>query len=637
MNTSLNIPKTGGAARPLRDSPFRAVETLTPDVQQTVRADGTILLRSAEPLAPHPLRMTERLLHWAAHTPDAVFMAQRANTPFGAVRRVGGGALGAWRQLTYAQALDQVLRIARWLLTTPVSPERPLVILSENSIEHGLLCLAGLHIGVPVSVIAPAYSLRSTDFDKLRHAFELLTPGLIFASDGAPYERALQAMAGDIDVLVVTNPPKNLRVTLFADVLNSPQTDTNEFAAVEAAFAQIKPETVAKILFTSGSTGLPKGVINTHENVCTNWQQITQTFPFMENGGLVLVDWLPWNHTFGGNHNFGLTVYNGGTLYIDEGNPTPAGIETTVANLRECQPTMYCNVPKGFADLIPYLRRDRALRENFFSKLKLLFYAGAGLPQHTWDALEEVAVDTIGEKIVISTGLGCTESSPSALFSAKAGGFAGLLGVPVPEFDLKLIPNGDKLEVRYRGKNVMPGYWRDPDATDSAFDDEGFYCTGDALKFVDPGDPNAGMVFDGRIAEDFKLNTGTWVSVGTLRSKLIEAGRGLFTDAVITGHDREFIGAIVFPDLNHCRRLCSQEAVTAGELMQHPVVLEALQTALTTLANTNTGGSASQIKKAIFADFAPSFDRGEITDKGSLNQRAVLANHSELVMKIYSF
>jgi len=596
---------------------YKKIDTIKVDIEMQHRADGTTILYSTVPLEPHPYRMTERLLHWALVAPDRIFIGSKDNND-------------KWRTLTYAQTLAKVKSIAQSLLQKNVSAERPVAILSENSIEHGLIALAAMHIGIPYSAITPAYSLRSVDFDKLKHVMGLLTPGLIFVQDGKKYEKALQAIAKETEIVVVSNPPAGMKVTLFEELLSvDPTSEVDNFCnAVHA-------DTIAKILFTSGSTGLPKGVINTHGNICTNWQQITQTFPFMMEEGLEFIDWLPWNHTFGGNHNFGLTLYNGGSLYIDDGSPTPQGIATTVANLKERKPTIYFNVPKGFEELIPYFKNDAQLRNQFFSSVKMLFYAGAGMPQHVWNAWEQLSLETIGEKLMITTGLGCTETCPSALFASEPGGFAGLLGVPVPGLELKLVATGGKLEARYRGKNVFPGYWRQPELTAKVFDEEGFYCTGDALKFVDTNDANKGMIFNGRIAEDFKLNTGTWVSVGTLRAQIIAAGNGLIQDVVITGHDNDFIGAIVFVGLDYCKKIIHANDTTLHEVINHAAVKQKLKQVLNELATKSTG-SATLVKRAVFADFILTIDKGEITDKGSINQRMIIQHHPEIVERLYA-
>lgn len=461
---------------------YRKVESITIDIQQQRRADGTILLQSAVVLEPYPYRLTERLQYWATQAPERIFIARK-------------DATGQWQKLTYAATYQKVQCLAQALLQKNISPDKPVAILSENSIEHGLMALAALHIGIPYSSIAPAYSLRSTDFEKLKHVMNLLTPGLILVQDGEKYEAALKAVCKEAEIIAVTNKPIQLPATMFNELLQ-----TTASPQVTAAFNAIQPTTIAKILFTSGSTGLPKGVINTHENISTNWQQITQTFPFLKDEGLEFIDWLPWNHTFGGNHNFGLTVFNGGSLYIDDGNPTPQGMATTIANIKERRPTIYFNVPKGFEDMLPVFKNNKTLRQQFFSNLKMLFYAGAGMPQHVWNEWEKLAIDTIGEKIQIVTGLGCTETCPSALFASWPGGFAGLLGVPVPGLTLKLVSVAGKLEARYRGKNVFPGYWRQPQLTEKVFDEEGFYCTGDALRFVDEQDANKGILI-GRFAD----------------------------------------------------------------------------------------------------------------------------------------
>jgi len=522
------------------DAPFRPTQFGPIGVQKQIMDDGSILLKAPHRLKAYPARLTERLLQWADHKPDHVFLARRNDQ-------------GDWETLTYAQTLKQVLALSQSLLNLGLSTERPLVILSENSLEHALLALAAVHVGIPYSPISPPYSLLSKDFGKLRHTLNLMTPGLIFAADGHRYEKALRVaheLFPDATLLVDSNRLTDLPCVLFEDLATTAPTED-----VDAAFAQVTPDTVAKVLFTSGSTSMPKGVMNTQRLWCANLQQLTQTFPFMEDEPPLFVDWLPWNHTFGGNHNFGLTLFNGGSLYIDDGKPSATGIRATIANLHELAPTAYFNVPKGYEELLAYLRREPELCKTFFSRLQMLFYAGASLPQHVWDGLEELAAETTGYRVPIITGLGMTESGPSALMAHWAGGYSGLLGVPKPGLELKLVPSDDKWEARYRGPNITPGYWRQSELTAASFDEDGFFHTGDALKFVDLDNPNKGLLFDGRIAEDFKLTTGTWVSVGNLRMALLKAGAPILQDSVITGIDRDQIGALLFLNLEACCHL----------------------------------------------------------------------------------
>ncbi|MEA5461019.1 feruloyl-CoA synthase [Arcicella sp. LKC2W] len=583
---------------------------------KTINPDGSILFSLEQPLADFPEKITERLSFWAKETPDKTFIARRNSE-------------GNWQELSYTETLRQVENIAQYLLNQDFTDGQTIVILSENSLEHALLALASAHIGIPYTPISPPYSLVSDDFGKLKHCLELMTPKLIFAQDRKVYEKALnlaKTMFPEAEIVTVTNT-QHLD---FAELLKVEATEK-----VEEAHAKVSADTVAKILFTSGSTGLPKGVINTHGMWSANLQQISQTFAFMQTEPPVFVDWLPWNHTFGGNHNFGLALYNGGSLFIDDGKPTAKGIEKTVQNLREISPTAYFNVPKGFEMLIPYLENDAQFRETFFKNLRFFFYAGASLAQPIWNRLEELSVEVTGKIVPIITGLGCTESGPSAMFAAWEGSFSGLLGVPVAGMKVKLVPDGDKLEARYHAPNVTKGYWRNPEATAQAFDEEGFYKTGDAVKFLDENNPSKGLVFDGRIAEDFKLSTGTWVNVGILKSKVLSAGSPIVQDVVIAGLDREYIGAILFLNPDACRKLANLSTETSNkEAFQHEEVQKYIDQLLIELGESATG-SASKVAKAVIAIEPPSIDLGEITDKGSLNQRAVLKYRAALVEEMY--
>jgi len=594
--------------------PVRAVRLGQRDIVVERNPDGTIHLRSPHPLAPYPGKLTERLEHWARTAPTRIFLAQRA---------AGDG----WRAISYGETLAQVRRIGAALIERGLSPERPIVILSGNDIEHALIGLAANYVGIPYAPISPAYSLISRDFSKLKSIIDLLTPGLVFAADGEAYGRAITAAApSSVEIVVGRNAVPGRAATPFAALLAPRPT-----AAADAAHAAVSGDTIAKFLFTSGSTGTPKAVINTQGMWCANQAMILSQLAFFADEPPVIVDWAPWHHTAGGNHNFGFVLYNGGTFYIDEGKPLPVAIEITVENLREVAPTWYFTVPKGYEALLPYLRADAELRKKFFSRLKVLWFAGAALSQSLFDAMQELALATCGERIMFLTGLGATESAPMAIARMWQSSDSTNMGVPVPGVELKLVPIEGKLEARLRGPNVTPGYWRQPHLTREAFDSEGFYKLGDALKFQDPADPGQGLLFDGRTAEDFKLATGTWVNVGPLRARLLACLEPYARDVVLAGADRNEIGALIFPTLDACRELAGSGA---ADVTTDARVLDALRTRLAAFAGTSTG-SSNRVCRAMLLAEPPSLDAGEVTDKGSINARAVLARRVGLVAELY--
>ncbi len=601
---------------------FREMKFGVTRVQMREGTAGTRYMRADQALTPYAARMTDRLVHWAEQAPERTLFARR--------RKNADGSTGDWQHVSFAQALASARRIAQSLIDRGLNAERPVVILSENDLEHAQLALGCMLAGVPYCPASPAYSTISQDYDKLRHILTTLTPGLVFASDAKRYGKAIQTAVGaDVEVVLHQGSLEGRASTSFADLINTPDTP-----AVDAAMQATGPDTIVKFLFTSGSTKLPKAVINTQRMWCANQQQMGQSMPVLAASPPVLVDWLPWNHTFGGNHNFGMVIYNGGTLYIDDGKPTPALMAETLRNLREIAPTVYFNVPTGFEAIANAMTTDDALRKNLLSRVQMFFYAGAALAQPIWDSLFESQEREIGERIVMSTGLGMTESGPFAIFVTSPRVKSGDLGVPTPGLELKLVPNSDKVEVRYKGPNITPGYWRAPEETREHFDDEGFFCTGDAVTWIDPDDVHQGLRFDGRIAEDFKLSTGTFVSVGPLRGKIIAAGAPYIQDVVITGLNRREVGAMIFPTTAVRGLSGLGPEASMAEVLASAAVESHFQAVLNTLASQSTG-SASRVARAVLLSEPPSIDKGEVTDKGSINQRAVLKHRDALVQALH--
>ena len=578
----------------------------------TVRTDlgaGAFVLRSPEALQPYARCVGEWLEHWARATPDSLAFAEPDSH-----------STAGWRGLSWAELRQRTGRQAQALLDLQLPAGKPIVVLSDNSLDHLVLLLAGMHVGRAVCTVSSAYCrLAGGDYGRIHAILCALDPALVYASDAAVYGPPL--LQAGIHALTVFSQGADTHPGALALA----QLDAAETSAVMQAYAAITRETHAKYLLTSGSTGHPKVVINTHRMLCANQQMLRQTLRFLDHEKPVLLDWLPWSHTFGGNHNTHIVLRTGGTMYLDDGRPLPGAIDRTLKHLRHIQPTVYFNVPRGFEMMLPALETDDALARHFFAKLRMLFYAGAGMPVSTWQRLEAVAARVREEPLWMTTSWGSTETSPAITFASWHLKGPGVIGLPMPGVSLKFVPvagPGGKLEMRVKGDHIFPGYRDNEAATRSAFDEDGYYCIGDAGYLQDEADPLQGVVFNGRVAEDFKLTSGTWVSVGTLRVRVVSALAPYAQDVLITGHDRSEIGALVF--LSEAGR-----ALSADQLAAH------LRQALRAL-KAEGGGSSQTPTLALLLPDSPSAAAGEITDKGYVNQRTALARRAADVEALYA-
>ena len=583
-------------------APHRRFRNVTVEVKRD--PDGVLRLQANEPLQAYPDRFQDHLWRWAKECPTRIFLAERRPGQEG------------WAAITYAEAADQVGLVAQALAERNLGPERPILILSGNAIEHQVLGLAAMCAGVPFASISVAYSLVSQDLSKLKYITKLLDPGLVYAADAARFARPLTIPDMQRREIVVGTASGDVpHATPFAKLLAG-----GSAAALKQAADKVGPDTIAKFLFTSGSTGIPKGVIITQRMINANMKMFEQVWPFVVERPPVMVDWLPWSHVFGGNHNIGQVLRSGGTLYIDDGRPLAAEFERTLRNLRELSPTMYLNVPKGFELLAPVLANDRDLCKRFFADLDAMFYAGATLPQHLWDALTDIACrERPHDPPSMISSWGLTETAPGSLALNRHDAEIGNIGPPLPGQEVKLVPNGGKLEIRVRGPNITPGYWRMPDLTRQAFDEEGYFITGDAVAFVDDGDASRGFRFNGRVVEDFKLSSGTRVHVAEVWARARQALGSLVFDVVVAAPDRDDLGLLIFPP--------------AGRRIDD-VYRDALRKALQQM-NSGISASSRAIARALVLREPPSLDAGEITDKGSLNSRGIRERRAADVARLY--
>jgi feruloyl-CoA synthase len=612
---------TANAAAVLTKPAFRKITWLERDIAVERRDDGTVILKSRIPLKTYEKHIPASLAKWAGEKPERTWLAQRA------------GADRQWRRLSYGEAKRNVDALTQGLLDLGLEPGRPVAILSGNSIEHALMTMAAMQARFPAAPISPAYSLMSQDHVKLRYLFDLIKPAAVMVQDGPTFENALKALdLAGVTVIHVARPCDGIRSVAFSDLAATPVTGD-----VAESIAQITPDTVGKLLFTSGSTGMPKAVINTQQMMCANAAMMMQVRPRDPHAAQsTYLDWMPWNHTMGGNALFNPVLTEGGALYIDDGRPMPGMIEETLRNLREISPSYYANVPAGYAALAAAMEKDDALCRSFFKNLGLMAYGGARLPDDLYDRMQALAVRATGERIVFYTGWGSTETAPTATGTYWDTERVGLIGLPFPGVELKMIPVGSKYELRLRGVNVTPGYFGRPDLTNAAFDEEGFYCIGDAGVFVDPDDPVQGIIFAGRVVEDFKLTTGTFVHVGSLRTDAIAAATPVVQDALVAGQDRPYVGLLAWPNLHACRQLVGDPDASYQDVVGHPNVLACLRRGLQAHNAATRGASSLRIARAMLMTEPASIDGNELTDKGYINQRAGLERRAALVERLYA-